>query len=579
MKYMAYNETLHADIIDNLITAYLHLNEPKQAKPYILEYYNRMVNRITNNFPTMSTQERYYFWRKNGKYLSYNIPRIASELNNSEMDSLAYDSQLMAKGLLLSAEIEFSKVIKDSKDDELIRLYDKFKENKNTLDKLYRIESSMRTIDIDSLQEIIEIQEKALIGKSKEYGDFAKSLLINWKDVQNNLNEDDIAIEFVAFVQRLDGPEKYYALTLKKNSSPQMIYLCDSTQIANVSSNNYYVTTDLYRLIWKPLEDELHNINKVYFSASGLLHTIGIEYLNIDDRKRMCDNYELYRLSSTRELVLKEERPQIKKAVLLGGLDYDASLNNTKIETGNNGQSGFNLKADQEVVDTNLFRGGAGYLEGTKYEVETIGGILEEEKINYKILSEAEGTEDSIKKLSGKKYNLLHIATHGFFLSSSHKGKNANTKNESNSTKEELALSRSGLLMSGANHFLHDINVPDNIEDGILTAKEISLLDFREMNMVVLSACQTGTGEVTSEGVYGLQRGFKKAGAKTIVMSLWKVNDEATLVLMSEFYNNLVNGQDKINSLKNAQHFLRSFDEGQYDDPKYWAAFIILDAI
>ena len=579
MKYVPYDEEMHTPILDNLITAYFHLNEPEKAKPYVQEYYKKTVEIITNNFPMMTTQERYYFWRSRIGKIYCNIPRIASELNDDEMCSLAYDSQLMAKGLLLSAEIEFSKVIKDSKDDDLIRLYNIIKENKKDLDKLKGIEPSMRTMDVDSLREVIENQEIALIGKSKEYGDFAKSLRVKWKDVQKNLKEGDIAVEFVAFVHRLDGPQKYYALTLKKNSSPKMIYLCDSLQIANVSSNEYYKTTDLYRLIWKPLESELHGIDRVFFSTSGLLHTIGIEYLNVDNKKRMCDSYELYRLTSTREVAFKEEQSQINKAVLFGGLDYDANLNNDNKETGNTGQTETILGEDREIIDANLFRGGVGYLEGTKYEVETIGGILDNEKVNYKIFSETEGTEDSIKKLSGKKCNLLHIATHGFFLSSFPSRENAKTKNESNLTKEELALNRSGLLMAGANRFLQDKYAPDNTEDGILTAKEISQLDFREMNMVVLSACETGVGYGSPEGVYGLQRGFKKAGAKILIMSLWKVHDEATLILMSEFYNNLSKGLSVNKSLRNAQRFLRTFNEGQYDDPKYWAAFIILDAI
>jgi len=117
------------------------------------------------------------------------------------------------------------------------------------------------------------------------------------------------------------------------------------------------------------------------------------------------------------------------------------------------------------------------------------------------------------------------------------------------------------------------------MEDGILTAKELSRLDFRGLDLVVLSACQTGLGDITSEGVFGLQRGFKKAGAQTLLMSLWKVDDTATLLLMTEFYNKLINGNSKKQSLYKAQQYLRTYQNGVYDKPEYWAAFIMLDGI
>ena len=121
--------------------------------------------------------------------------------------------------------------------------------------------------------------------------------------------------------------------------------------------------------------------------------------------------------------------------------------------------------------------------------------------------------------------------------------------------------------------------IPEGSDDGILTAKEISNLDLFGVDIVVLSACQTGLGDISGEGVYGLQRGFKKAGVNTILMSIDKVDDEATRILMVEFYKNLMNGKTKHQSLRDAQKYLRSVDNGKYDDPKYWASFIMLDGI
>ena len=143
-------------------------------------------------------------------------------------------------------------------------------------------------------------------------------------------------------------------------------------------------------------------------------------------------------------------------------------------------------------------------------------------------------------------------------------------------------MTHSGLLFAGANATLHNETLPYNLEDGILTSQEITSLDFRKVDLVVLSACQTALGDMTGDGVFGLQRGFKKAGAKTLLMSLWKVDDTATQILMTRFFTNYLSGDTKGQkraSFVKAQQYLRACDGGKYDNPVYWAAFIMLDAL
>jgi CHAT domain-containing protein len=182
--------------------------------------------------------------------------------------------------------------------------------------------------------------------------------------------------------------------------------------------------------------------------------------------------------------------------------------------------------------------------------------------------------------------------------------------NDDKRYKEDKALTRSGLLFAGANNALKGKPLPEGVDDGILTAQEISRLDLRGLDLVVLSACETGLGEITGDGVFGLQRGFKKAGAQSILMSLWKVDDTATQMLMTQFYTNLTSGMSKRKSLLEAQRYVREYETEvevtnltlwqqrqdqkssvenntttqlekvrPYEDPKYWAAFILLDAL
>ena len=144
-------------------------------------------------------------------------------------------------------------------------------------------------------------------------------------------------------------------------------------------------------------------------------------------------------------------------------------------------------------------------------------------------------------------------------------------------TSEDWALLRSGLIFSGANVALKGDELPPDVEDGILTALELSNINLGQVDLVVMSACESGLGETSGEGVFGLQRGFKLAGAHSLMMSLWKVDDDATQMLMTNFYQNLMSGQSKQQALLNAQKFLR--ENPRYSNPKYWAAFILLDAL
>ena len=136
-------------------------------------------------------------------------------------------------------------------------------------------------------------------------------------------------------------------------------------------------------------------------------------------------------------------------------------------------------------------------------------------------------------------------------------------------------MQNSGLLFANSQKYWSNDSLVSSIiiDDGILRANEIAKLDLNGCRLVVLSACQTGLGEYNSEGVYGLQRAFKLAGAQSILMSLWSVDDKATADLMTEFYNGLIAGKEPDEALVYAQRFLRA--KGY--SPDKWAAFVLLN--
>ena len=213
----------------------------------------------------------------------------------------------------------------------------------------------------------------------------------------------------------------------------------------------------------------------------------------------------------------------------------------------------------------------------SKQEIEGISAQLSKQQYQVKTLSQKKGTEASFKSLDGKSPSILHLSTHGFV--------NRNAKD---------VMQQSGLVLSFGARAWEGKSIPENTEDGILTAAEIAALDLSSTNLVVLSACNTALGEITSEGVWGLQRAFKQAGVQTIVMSLWQVDDEATSVFMQYLYEALLKYRQTMIAVANidrqiaedvALYLQLSLTEAQqrmcqhpkYSNPYYWAGFIMLD--
>ena len=232
----------------------------------------------------------------------------------------------------------------------------------------------------------------------------------------------------------------------------------------------------------------------------------------------------------------------------------------------------------QRALDSLSLRGAVGYLPGTLHEAEDIAEQLLQNGVKARILLGNEGTEESFRALSSQPYHIVHIATHGFAFSETElkqQGRQLAFLNEQTDNLDN-PLNYSGLLLAGANYVLSGNKLPNGLADGVLTAREIAQVDLSHTQLVVLSACQTGLGEIRDDGVFGIQRGFKKAGARSLLMSLWKVSDQATDLMMTTFYERLVAGLPTHEAFVQAQ---QAVSQGGYEDPYYWASFILLDAM
>lgn len=575
---------------------------------------------VLDRFNNLTSIERRDFWNGCRGWYEEILPFVAYKVRSDSLICSMYDGALLSKGILLNSEMEMRDLLLESGDTAVVSLYEQMRINRSMayrqredLAGLAAMDDSVRMAvrqRADSLERVADRQERELVERSKVFGDYMRNLSISWRDVQKMLGKDEIAIEFLE-VPVADDSVVYAALTLKYDyDCPHFIELFDGLMLTELDKSLYFSSPALYDMVWKPIEKEMENVRAVYFSPAGELHRIAVEYAPVADGEFICDRYDLYRLSSTRQLVaytgIAETVRDGNTAVLYGGLDYEAAPSD--IVADGNRHAGKSERGIHDFypaipADSLIARGPVASLPATRLEVDSINRIMENSHWDVRTFTGSLGTEASFKALSGQLKSVIHVATHGFY------GKDDRENiimpgifSYGNRYVEDKAMARSGLLFAGA---ANAWQMPDTVDNGILTAQEVSALDLRGLDLCVLSACETGLGEISGDGVFGLQRGFKKAGAKTLLISLNRVYDEATGLLMTEFYRNYLSGMSKVESLKSAQQYLRDYERPvtnsaanaavfisksrqqamgrkkvkPFAAPVYWAQFILVDAL
>lgn len=469
--------------------------------------------------------------------------------------SLAYNAALFQKGILLNYDRIIYTNILSSDDNELKEAYRQYKEvEQNGFDS-----------------QGYEYRLMWLYSRHQEFGSSFPEL--QWQDVQSRLKDNDLAIEFTRFVDA-GGTSLYAALVLSKDSKyPVLVKLCSEEELNRLytkGSDLYGKSNDqAYSLIWEPLEPYLSRVDDIFFSPFELLSQLNIEVLRDKKNKMIGRNHNLHRVSSTAG-IREEKQQDISSYALFGGLSY--ALDTTEMKKtvslyyrNDNSTKPRVSYAIGEIVTIPL--------PYTLVEVNEVDGLLKRNVSQRKVISGEEGIEESFKALSGNSPSILHIATHGFYINY----REANHYQLGPTSREKSLvlgpMERCGLVMSGGKHICFGEDLPNIVDDGILTGAEISGLNLSNTDLLVLSACQTGLGELAGDGVYGLQRGFKAAGVNTIVMSLWGVDDEATSFMMKTFYKHLTKGKNKRDSFSLTQAEVQK----KYPNPAQWAAFIMLD--
>jgi CHAT domain-containing protein len=549
----------HPDYVKSLETLgilYWKKGDHAKAYPYLKNASDKSLEFINNYFPPMSEAEKTKYWDILQPRFQrfYNYAMDASATNPSVIKDV-YNYQIATKALLLNSTNKVKNAILQSGDQSLVNEYVSWIGQKEALARYYALskeELIQQKIDLAALEKEANTSERSLSQRSSDFAKGYSVEQIHFENVSAQLQDNEAVLEIIrvrSFDKDFTDESRYMALALTKGSTqPTMVVLENGNQLETRYAKFYKnaiqqkITDEYsYAQYWSRLEPLLVGKKTIYISPDGVYNQINVNTLKKLEGDYILNLFDVIVIGNSKDLIAltsKKTQSQKKDAFVLGFPDYG---------------------------------GNAVTLPGTKVEIDGINKILTASGYKVAKYEQKEATEASVKMIKGT--SLIHIATHGYFLNDTDlKGNDAMGVNADNAKNNPLL--RSGLLLAGvqssADKSNSDLQSNDN---GVLTAYEAMNLSLEGTDLIILSACETGLGEVRAgEGVYGLQRAFLVAGAKAMVMSLWKVDDAATQALMTNFYTNLAKGGNKAKAFKAAQLQLMT----KYKDPYYWGAFVMV---
>ncbi|MFT7197429.1 MAG: CHAT domain-containing protein/tetratricopeptide (TPR) repeat protein, partial [Marinoscillum sp.] len=550
------------------------------AKPIYVEVVSRYLENIQKYFPALSESEKSALFAKIkpvfDSYMDYavdyNLLQKGTPEDREEILGSMYNLQLSTKALLLNASNKVRNRILASGDQELVDFFNEWTSLKEGIVKAYamsREETERSGINIASMETQSNDLEKKLSLKSTAFAGEFDQETPTWQAVQSKLGPNDAAIELIRIKKKMKIDSVLYtALILEPSyTAPKLVVNPRGLEMEDKGFKTYknliiykLQDTKSYAIFWKEQDEAISdNVETLYLSADGVLNKVNIATLyNPETKDYMVDRYKIRLLSNTRELLEEKTPSEGTNAEMFGFPAF-----NLGTQPVNEGGALFSADDMKSSFGNKIFP-----LPGTLEEVNNINAILQGGSWVSNVHQARRATEADLKALKSPK--ILHIATHGFFLEDLKMDKEDGGLTSRNGKFNPLL--RSGLLFAGAENTINFQDIPGE-EDGILTAYEAMNLNLDGTDLVVMSACETGLGEVKNgEGVYGLQRSFLVAGADNLIMSLWKVNDATTQMLMSSFYKNWFGGKTSLDAFNAAIGEVRS----QFSEPYYWGAFVML---
>lgn len=584
----------HPDLANTLkwmAAFYNGMGRYAEAEPFLIEALKVYQNMLNNYFPSLSEKEKKQFWKTvSNTFEQFNKFGVDRYSANPSISCNMYDIQLYTKGLLFNSTSKIKNRIMNSKDSVLIENFKELTDKKELLVKLYSMTQNERIkkgFNLDSIEKVTNDLEKKLSLKSELFTQSYEKKKVNWKSIQTLLKPDEAAVEVIRFSYKdkksLADTINYAFLIVTDQSEehPELVLIKDGNKLENEYYKEYRQNIknkkkDLksFSRYWGQLHEKLKGYKKIFFSADGIYNKLNPSTFMKPDGKFMLEEQDIQQINSTKDILIgfyqtKQESNIYNSAVLIGNPNFSLSESMVR-ETSKKIKGQSSDDKDEELVAS--IRGiELNRLPGTEKEIKDIEKFLKDKRWEIKSYLGDMALKTAVKTATNPR--VLHIATHGMFLEDV-KLDNKETFGFETQKVVENPLLRSGLFFTGADNYIKsDIEKPTGDENGLLTAYEAMNLNLDKTELVVLSACETGLGDVQNgEGVFGLRRAFQQAGAKTIVMSLWSVSDKATQELMSEFYGNWVGGMTKREAFNKAQLDIKA----KYDDPYFWGAFVMV---
>ena len=567
MEKKPLSEIERSSVYNSIFLANYYLDNEEEAVKYANLCSNSLKvisSELKASFPGMTTEN---IWDKNAMQLKVNMGILDKFHHNPKALEMCYDNSLFIRSLTYD---DMSRLRQISQTDSTI--YNLFSEIR--LLKSERFAGSPNVYK--SLEEKEKLLRETLLAKNNN-----NPAIPTWRDVKQSLKHNECAIEFITYVGFSKSNSetkdlKYAALILTPEiDSPIFVELCtfnllhevlfNALKEQEIGINELYVQGEkqiLYELIWNKIDDYVKNAKSIFISPTLLIKDVNLGFIPCPDGSYLNEKYDIRIVTSTAK-ICNQERAHYSDAYVYGGIEYTKGKHNSN-------QISYRSIGINELC--NSTRNGFGFLRASGYEADQIADVLQENNIETNLIKGADADEKSFRKMDGNSPSIIHLSTHGFYLVGFDKYTEYFDKLLSYSIKDNSML-LSGMLLADANSTLKASNEKTPLNDGIITAEEIAMLELRNTELVVLSACETAIGVNLQEGFGGLVRAFKNAGVKSILASLWKVPDDATAKLMTSFYKLFLSGIEMHLALKMAQKEVSKL----YPDPYYWASFILLD--
>lgn len=598
---------VYEEAVNNLARMMRNKNDINETYKLFLEANLLQQQQVRTVYPFLNEEEKLAFYQKiRTEWEHFNSFAVETSAYKPMILRTLYENLFVAKNFMFQQSDRLTENILNSKQYELINSYKHWQKLKTDLTRNYaKTKSELRegNINLEETEKALANIEGEISAKSPLFAKvYAQSKTYSWTDVRQKLKDGEAAIEIVRFrkygmaktisditanglteypIKGLTDSIAYAALiiTPETKENPKIVILKNGNEL-----EGKYLTTyrngvkqraedrTSYQQFWQPIWEGLASvgdkhatkggiIRKIYFAPDGVYNYLNLMALrNPRSNKYLLDELDIQTLTSTLELVVpKAQDNPNNTAVFFGNPTFEMPAKEREsFARKNNLLSNKTLQAVSAEIPKNT---SFAKIPHTGREIMAVGQVLAPRKWQISRYMMNEAVEEYLKAVYHPK--VLHLATHGYFEP------NAETD------KQQNPLLRSGLILAGVRNTPNTPPASDEnlLDDGVLTAKEALNLNLDSTDLVILSTCETGLGETKNEeNLFNLQKAFRQAGAKALLMSMWRVNEQISQEFVQRFYQNWVSQKNRRAAFLKTQQDLKD----KYKEPYIWAAFVMI---